>query len=31
MGWGQGGKSSPKDFKKGKNEKNMGIFMHQSY
>ena len=30
-GGGQGGKSPPKDFKKGENEKIWGIFRHQSY
>ena len=30
-GGGKGGKSPPKNFKKGENEKIWGIFMHQSY
>ena len=30
-GGGKGGKSPPKDFKKGENEKIWGIFMHQGY
>ena len=28
---GKGGKSPPKDFKKGEKKKIWGIFMHQSY
>ena len=30
-GGNKGGKSPPKDFKKGENEKIWGIFMYQSY